>query len=117
MSSRRAHPGDLVGRDFARVHQASRPSRARALGWLLITGFACALAIAALRIDILRLRYALGEAVSREKQLVQEQRQNTAQLETLRDPSRLAELAHELGFSRPDRVVRLDSSSAEAPTP
>lgn len=117
MSFRRAHPDDLVGRDFARVRHGSRPSRASALGWLLITGFACALAIAALRIDILRLRYALGEAVSEEKRLVQTQRQNTAELETLRDPARLAELAGDLGFSRPERVIDLDSGSAETPTP
>lgn len=117
MSSRRAQPGDLVGRDFARVRWTSKPSRASALGWLLITGFACALAIAVLRIDILRLRYALGEAVSEEKQLLHAQRQNTAKLETLRDPARLAELAHELGFSRPEHVIRLDSSSGETPRP
>lgn len=114
MSARRtAAHGDLVGRDFARVRlPASR--RARPLGWLLAAAFACALAIAALRIDILRVRYALGEAVSEEKTLVQALRRESAELEALRDPARLAELARERGFARPDRVLELGD---EAPGP
>jgi hypothetical protein len=49
---RRPTPGDLVGRDFARVRAAGRLSTRR-IAWLVGSAFACACA-AALRIDILR---------------------------------------------------------------
>jgi len=107
---RAASPGDLVGRDFARVRlPAAR--RVRPLGWLLVTAFACAFAIAALRIDILRVRYALGEAIGEEKALQQQLRRQAAELEALRDPSRLAQLARDRGFRRPDRIVDLSAAA------
>ncbi len=111
-STRRpASPGDLVGRDFARVRLTASGIRARPLGWILFTAFLCAFAIAVLRIDILRVRYALGQAVIEEKTLVQELRRESATLETLRDPARLAELAHERGFRRPDQILELEDGA------
>jgi hypothetical protein len=107
--------GDLVGRDFARVRLSATGTRARPLRVLLVTAFACAFAIAALRIDILRVRYALGEAVSEEKALVLELRSRSAELESLRDPSRLAELAREQGFRRPDRLLVVAPQAADSP--
>ncbi len=107
---RRPTPGDLVGRDFARVRTSGRLS-ARRIAWLVGIGFACALALAALRIDILRVRYALGEAIREEKALVQQQRQQIAVLEGLRNPSRLVEVAQRLGFAPPERVIDLRKSS------
>ncbi len=106
-ATRRATSGDLVGRDFARVRISAGRMRARPLGWLLAASFACALAVAALRIDILRVRYALGAAIRDEKALVQQQRQQTAALETLRDPARLVLLAREREFAPPERVIDL----------
>lgn len=100
--------GDLVGRDFARVRLSAHGPRMRPLRWLIVSAFACAFAIAALRIDILRVRYALGEAVSVEKALVLELREGSAALETLRDPTRLAALARERGFRRPDRILEIE---------
>jgi hypothetical protein len=76
---------------------------------VLGTAFACALALAALRIDILRVRYALGEAIRQEKALVQQQRQQTAALEALRHPSRLVEVARQRGFATPERVIDLQA--------
>jgi len=105
-TTRRATPGDLVGRDFARVRPAGRLSTRR-IAWLVGVAFACALALAALRIDILRVRYALGEAIREEKALVQQQRQHTAALEGLRHPSRLVGLAQKSGFAPPERVIDL----------
>jgi len=105
-TTRRATPGDLVGRDFVRVRASGRLS-ARRIAGLVAIAFACALALAALRIDILRLRYALGEAIRQEKALIQEQRQQTAALEGLRNPSRLVEVAQRLGFAPPERVIDL----------
>ena len=105
-SIRRPTPGDLVGRDFARVRAPARLSASR-ISWLVAIAFACALALAALRIDILRVRYALGEAIREEKALVQQQRQQIAVLEGLRNPSRLVEVAQRLGFAPPERVIDL----------
>jgi len=102
--------GDLVGRDFARVRAAGRLSTRRIV-WLVGVAFACALGLAALRIDILRVRYALGEAIREEKALVQQQRQQTAELEALRHPSRLVELAEKRGFAPPRHVIDLRRSS------
>lgn len=116
-SRRTATHGDLVGRDFARVRLPASGLRTRPLRWLLVTGFACAFAIAALRIDILRVRYALGEAVTEEKALVQELRRQAVELEALRDPSRLAELAHERGFRRPERIIELHAGTRGPATP
>jgi hypothetical protein len=110
---RRPTPGDLVGRDFARVRAPGRLS-ARRIVLLVGIAFACALALAALRIDILRVRYALGEAIREEKALVQQQRQQIAVLEGLRNPSRLVEVAQRLGFAPPERVIDLRSNSHNA---
>jgi hypothetical protein len=108
---RRPTPGDLVGRDFARLRRNGRLSTRRIAG-LVGVAFACALALAALRIDILRVRYALGEAIREEKALIQEQRQETAALEGLRSPSRLVEVAQKLGFAPPQHVIDLRSRSS-----
>jgi len=107
MSSPRALPRDLVGHDFARVRPPVSRPRAGLLGWLLVATIVCALGLAALRIDILRLRYALADAVEAEKTLLGDQRVWTARKESLRDPSRLAELARERGFARPRNVIDL----------
>jgi len=104
--------GTLVGRDFARARPPGSRLRAGVLGWLIVVACVCALALAALRIDILRMRYALADAVKQERSLTLQKSQHTAQVETLRDPARLAELAAELGFRRPDRVLELAPQTA-----
>jgi hypothetical protein len=114
MSATTRAPGDLVGRDFARVRAPGRLS-ARRVVWLVAIVFASALGLAALRIDILRVRYALGEAIREEKALVQRQRQQTAALEELRNPSRLVEVAHRLGFAPPERVIDLRGQASRSP--
>ena len=101
--------GDLIGRDFAHVGarrsgrlQLSSPLAAALVG-LLLAG----LSLAALRIDILRLRYAMADAIATEKSLLEERRVENARATTLSDPGRLAELAEERGFVRPERVIDL----------
>lgn len=104
--SRKREAVRLVGRDLARVHLTrSRPARplAALLAGLLLAG----LGLAALRIDILRLRYALADAIETEQSMLSDQRVATARRESLRDPSRLAELARERGFVRPTHVIDL----------
>jgi hypothetical protein len=70
-----------------------------------------ALGVSALRIELLRIRYALGEAMAQEQQLLEEQRSLTAEMRRLRDPVQLAERARRLGFVRPERLIDLPSPS------
>jgi len=97
----------LVGRDLARVHRARARGR-RSPGIWLIAALVAGLGLAALRIDIFRLRYALAEAVETEQVLLEEQSVWTARRAALSDPTRLAKLAEERGFVRPTQVIELD---------
>jgi hypothetical protein len=102
---------DLIGRDLARVRITPR-SRRRLMAALLASALVAGLSLAALRIDILRLRYALAEALEHEKQLLEERRVVTAHLEGLRDPARLASLAEARGLTAPTRVIELAPAAA-----
>jgi hypothetical protein len=102
----RRNRGNLAGRDLARVRTAPRSGR-RLLATLITGALLAAFSLAALRIDILRLRYALADALAQEQVLLEEHRAATARLEALRDPARLAALADERGLSRPGRVIEL----------
>ncbi len=104
-----------IGRDLARVPRL-RPRAARPL-WIALAGILVALSVAALRIDILRMRYGLGEALETEKALIEERRELTAQVRRLRDPARLIHLAIESGLGRPERVIdlRFDTRWRETP--
>ena len=97
---------DTVGRDFAHLRSRGRrnlqPWVAIAVGTL-----AAALMVAFLRVSILRLRYELTAAVTEETGLLERQRAATVELRELRDPTRLRDLATELGLARPERVIRL----------
>lgn len=106
-TARRATDRGWIGRDLARVRTSDSRGQRCLLAWLLFTALVCALCLSALRIDILRARYALAEAIREEKALQEEQRQRMAQVETLRDPARLAELAQKRGFERPARILEL----------
>lgn len=110
MHRRHTPTHDIVGRNFSRIslqqrQQRSTPSRpvAGVLAGLLIAG----LGLAALRIDILRLRYALAEAVAEEKSLLEERRVWNARETTLADPARLAKIAEERGFAAPTQQIDL----------
>ncbi|MDX1648246.1 MAG: hypothetical protein R3263_00195 [Myxococcota bacterium] len=109
---RRGGDAELVGRDFAR-------SRARADGdgratWVpaLVACVVAALLLAALRVQVLRVRYELGRAVAEETRLLERQRAATVALGELRDPRRLRRLAAERGFVRPERVIELSSDAS-----
>lgn len=111
-SASAARPGDRggswIGRDLGRARpRGGSRLRGRPLAALLLAGLLCALGLAALRIDILRARYALAEAIHEEKSLQEAQRRHLARVETLRDPARLAALARKRGFERPERVLEL----------
>lgn len=103
---RRPTARQWVGRDLARTpRRAVRQRRISAA--LLLGALAAALSLAALRVDNLRLRYALADALAQEKALLETRRVATAQIERLRDPARLAQLAGARGLARPTRVVEL----------
>jgi hypothetical protein len=105
---------DLVGRDFAQRRTTGRtwPGSFPALlaGVLL-----AALALAALRVDLIRVRYGLGQAMQEEKQLLEQERGLRAKVGSLRDPTRLARLAPRYELARPVRV--LDLGAAPDPHP
>ena len=74
---------------------------------VLIVVLLVALGVASLRIDLLRLRYALADATLEEQRLLDDERMLTAARRRLRDPVHLARLADELGFVPPDSQTTL----------
>jgi hypothetical protein len=97
----------LVGRDIAKEPLRSSPYRRLvpvAIAGALIAG----LCLAALRVELIRQRYDLAEAMKTEKQLLEQKRLLTAQERRLRDPARLARLAAERGFVRPERLIDIE---------
>ncbi|MDG2050453.1 MAG: hypothetical protein P8M78_09855 [Myxococcota bacterium] len=79
---------------------------------VLIASLVVALGLAALRLEVLRLRYALGDAALTEQRLVEEERDLIAQHRRLRDPVRLAREAQTLGFVRPETLIVLPIPAA-----
>ena len=106
----------LIGRDLARM-RVLVPRRRRFAPLALLGTMLAALGLAALRIDLIRVRYGLAEAVREEKGLLEEHRAVRARLGTLRDPTRLARLAAELQLARPERVVELSALRGEEAQP
>jgi hypothetical protein len=72
------------------------------------------LAIVALRNDLIRMRYDLSAAMQQERELLQERRELTARVGALRDPARLARLARERGFARPESVLEAAPAAGSA---
>jgi hypothetical protein len=104
---------DLVGRDLAPIRRAAK-RRSRLLPVALVGVLMAALCLAALRTDLIRQRYDLAAAVREEKALLEEHRLLTARVRGLRDPARLARLASDLDFERPERVIALGTSGVPA---
>jgi hypothetical protein len=105
---------DLVGRDFAQRRATGRTWPGSFLA-LLAGVLLAALALAALRVDLIRVRYGLGQAMQEEKQLLEQDRALRAKVGSLRDPNRLASLAPRYLLARPVRV--LDLGAAPDPHP
>ena len=96
--------GPIVGRDFAREQRRDRFLPRGAAPYLLGAAVLVGLGVVALRNDLIRMRYALTAALQEERDLQQERRELTARMRALRDPARLARLAEQRGFVRPERV-------------
>ncbi|MCG8591861.1 MAG: hypothetical protein MJE66_21415, partial [Proteobacteria bacterium] len=88
---------------------AERAQRRGALlrGPLIAAAAAAALLLVALRVDGVRMRYALAHALEQERQLELTQRELTVEVQRLRDPMRLSREADRLGFVRPEALVDL----------
>jgi hypothetical protein len=97
---------NLIGRDLA-----SDAPRRRIPIWLIpgvvVGGVFAALAIAHVRVELIGQGYKRYSAVERLQALEEEKRILTAHVRELRDPARLAELAREMGLSRPNHVIAL----------
>lgn len=106
----RAHR-NFLRRDFARGKAADggwRQPTAAVVAGLVMGG----LLLASLRMEIVRERYALADALALETRLVAQELAASVELRELRDPRRLRRLANELGFARPERVIELGTDSA-----
>ena len=103
-----------IGLDFS---GANDPRRAKSLVPLLLLAAITALGVAALRIDLIRTRYAVAAATESESTLIEEQRALTARKRQLRDPMVLAVEARERGFRPPAHVFSLPDPSAALPMP
>jgi len=101
---------DVVGRDVADRSVGLSPRRVLPV---LVVALVVALGLAALRIEVLRVRYALAEATLEEQRLLDEERALMAERRRLRDPVHLARRAEARGFVRPEHLIDLPP----APTP
>ena len=100
------------------MKRQTEPARKRRWLPLAATGFLLAgLAVAALRVDLIRSRYGLADAVREEKTLLEEKRQALARMRSLRDPSRLASLAGDRGLARPERIIDLPARHEQGTRP
>ena len=93
---------DWIGVDFA--HFATRQPSGALLP-LLVLALLVALGVASLRIDLIRIRYALARATADETRLIEEQHALIVKKLEGRDPTELATLARERGF-RPAHAAR-----------
>jgi type VI protein secretion system component VasK len=99
-------------RDWSARRQ--RPRRRIAWAPIFAVGVVSLLALAALRVSILRTRYALAATLQRETELRGRERSAAVAARQQRDPHKLRELATQLGFARPERVIDLEGP-AERP--
>lgn len=96
--------GSWIGVDLARVSLAPR---SQTFVPLIAVALVAALGIAALRIDLIRTRYALAANLAQEQALIEDQRALIVRLRGLRDPSVLAALARARGYRPAERVIAL----------
>jgi hypothetical protein len=104
-------PRSWIGVDLSAGHGRRRM---RALLPLLFMAAVAALAIAALRIDLIRVRYAVAAVMEQEEALLEEQRSLIVRRRQLRDPVELAVRARELGFRPAAEVLALPEPTSGA---
>jgi len=82
---------------------------------LLVLALITALGIEALRIDLIRIRYAMASVVKRESDLLEEQRELIVRRRQLRDPVGLAVAARARGFRPPHQIIVLRDPKSGSP--
>jgi hypothetical protein len=97
-------PGKWIGIDFS---GEKSPRRVRRLIPLLVIALIAALGVSALRIDLIRIRYAMASALVEERALIAEQHRLIVRRRQLRDPVELAVRARARGFRPPTRSLSL----------
>lgn len=107
MTSSERHPALLA--HAARSRPAWWPARGLALS-VVATALVLALGLSSLRARIIELRYRAAEVLREERALEAERRELAARVQRLRDPKRLAALARERGFVRPERLQNLGAA-------
>lgn len=107
-------PGRWIGVDLADLDGSQR---ARKLLPLLVLALIAALCISALRIDLIRIRYAMASVVERETALLEEQRNLIVRRRQLRDPTELAVQARARGFRPPRQIIVLPEPMHPRPIP
>jgi hypothetical protein len=104
--------------DYSAEHGSQR---ARKLLPLLALALIAALGISALRIDLIRTRYAMASVMAEEQLLIEEQRNLIVRRRQLRDPVELAVQARARGFQPLSVVLSLPeptlAGAAHSPTP
>jgi len=113
-SSSRDEHRSWIGVDLSN-DRARRGSRA--LLPLLVLALVAGLGVAALRIDLIRTRYALATAMAEEQRLLEEQRVLIVRKRQLRDPVALAVQARERGFKPPTTVFFLPDPAPPSGSP
>lgn len=79
---------------------------------LLLSTALALLALAALRMSIVRTGYQLAATLQRETELRARERSAAVDVRVARDPQKLRELAERLGFARPGRVIDLSREAS-----
>jgi hypothetical protein len=95
---------EWIGIDFSGEKGSHRT---RQLLPLLVLALIAALGISALRIDLIRTRYAMSDALAEEQALIAEQRRLIVRRRQLRDPVELAVQARERGFQPATQILSL----------
>ncbi len=90
-----------------------RPYRTPALVGVLLAG----LILAAVRVEIIRLRYDLANSLTQVTELGKARRELAARTRRLHDPKQLAVQARELGLVPPERVIELPPQRVSTPKP
>jgi len=104
---------------LAAGHDLSRPADPprrrvppRQLAVVAAGAVCAALLLVVLRVDSIRQRYRLADALHSEQAMLEQQRRLMVDVRRLRHPLRLAELGRELGLGRAERVIALGDGAA-----
>jgi len=95
---------EWIGIDFSGEND---PRRLRKFLPLLILALVVALGVSTLRIDLIRIRYAMASALAEERALIAEQHRLIVRRRQLRDPVELAIQARARGFRPATQILSL----------